>query len=311
MRLPLPTRRRAARRPSGRSPARRDENRWGYAFVAPLAVGLAIFYLWPVVRTLQLSFTTSGPFGGSEWTGLENYGRLLEDPQLLDSLRNTLVYSAIVLLAIPLSVVVAALLNQRGLRGRSAYRLVYFLPVVTMPAAVALVWGFMYNGDFGILNYFLGLVGLDGRSWLTDPSTVMPAIAGVGIWLALGNNIVIFLAGLQGIPQELYDAAALDGAGPVRSFRSITLPLLTPSIFFVTVISLITSLQVFDLILLMVDRANPALPSARSLVYLFYEAGFLDHEPGYAAAIAFVLLVLILGLTVAQFRLQRRWVHYA
>ena len=311
MRLPLPTRRRAARRPSGRSPARRDENRWGYAFVAPLAVGLAIFYLWPVVRTLQLSFTTSGPFGGSEWTGLENYGRLLEDPQLLDSLRNTLVYSAIVLLAIPLSVVVAALLNQRGLRGRSAYRLVYFLPVVTMPAAVALVWGFMYNGDFGILNYFLGLVGLDGRSWLTDPSTVMPAIAGVGIWLALGNNIVIFLAGLQGIPRELYDAAALDGAGPVRSFRSITLPLLTPSIFFVTVISLITSLQVFDLILLMVDRANPALPSARSLVYLFYEAGFLDHEPGYAAAIAFVLLVLILGLTVAQFRLQRRWVHYA
>ena len=311
MRLPLPTRRRAARRPSGRSPARRDENRWGYAFVAPLAVGLAIFYLWPVVRTLQLSFTTSGPFGGSEWTGLENYGRLLEDPQLLDSLRNTLVYSAIVLLAIPLSVVVAALLNQRGLRGRSAYRLVYFLPVVTMPAAVALVWGFMYNGDFGILNYFLGLVGIDGRSWLTDPSTVMPAIAVVGIWLALGNNIVIFLAGLQGIPRELYDAAALDGAGPVRSFRSITLPLLTPSIFFVTVISLITSLQVFDLILLMVDRANPALPSARSLVYLFYEAGFLDHEPGYAAAIAFVLLVLILGLTVAQFRLQRRWVHYA
>ena len=311
MRLPLPTRRRAARRPSGRSPARRDENRWGYAFVAPLAVGLAIFYLWPVVRTLQLSFTTSGPFGGSEWTGLENYGRLLEDPQLLDSLRNTLVYSAIVLLAIPLSVVVAALLNQRGLRGRSAYRLVYFLPVVTMPAAVALVWGFMYNGDFGILNYFLGLVGLDGRSWLTDPSTVMPAIAGVGIWLALGNNIVIFLAGLQGIPRELYDTAALDGAGPVRSFRSITLPLLTPSIFFVTVISLITSLQVFDLILLMVDRANPALPSARSLVYLFYEAGFLDHEPGYAAAIAFVLLVLILGLTEAQFRLQRRWVHYA
>ena len=311
MRVPLPTRRRAARRPSGRSPARRDENRWGYAFVAPLAVGLAIFYLWPVVRTLQLSFTTSGPFGGSEWTGLENYGRLLEDPQLLDSLQNTLLYSAIVLLAIPLSVVVAALLNQRGLRGRSAYRLVYFLPVVTMPAAVALVWGFMYNGDFGILDYFLVLVGIDGPSSLRDPSTVMPAIAVVGIWLALGNNIVIFLAGLQGIPRELYDAAALDGAGPVRSFRSITLPLLTPSIFFVTVISLITSLQVFDLILLMVDRANPALPSARSLVYLFYEAGFLDHEPGYAAAIAFVLLVLILGLTVAQFRLQRRWVHYA
>ena len=304
-------RRAAARRAAaGRSPARRDENLWGYLFIAPLALGLAIFYLWPVLRTLNLSFTHSGPFGGAEWVGLDNYTRLLDDPEVGQALRNTFIYTAIALIAVPLGIVVAAMLNQRGLRGKSVYRVLYFLPVVTMPAAVALVWRFLYNGEFGLVNYLLGLVGLEGTSWLTNTSTVMIAVALVGIWLSIGTNVVIFLAGLQGISRELYEAAELDGAGPVRQFRSITLPLLTPTIFFVTVISVITSLQVFDLILLMISRDNPAIASARSIVYLFYEAGFLEHDLGYSAAIALVLLVLVLSLTIVQFRLQRKWVHY-
>ncbi len=269
-----------------------------------------MFYLWPTVRTLIISFTKSGPFGGSEWIGFENYVRLAQDPELLGALRNTAVYTVIALIGIPLAVAIAALLNTTGLKGRSAYRTLYFIPVVTMPAAIALVWRMIYNGDYGVLNSALGAVGIEGRSWLTDPNTALIAIAVVGIWAGLGTNIVIFLAGLQGIPDTIMEAADLDGAGPVRKFFSITIPLLSPSIFFVSVISVIGALQVFDLIYMMLGRSNPAMPNTRTVVYLFYEAGFLDNDRGYAAAVAFLLLLIILVLTIVQFRLQKKWVHY-
>ena len=262
------------------------------------------------MRTFILSFTESGPFGGSEFVGLDNYVRLFEDPELIAALRNTAVYTIIVLIGIPMAVGIAALLNTTGLRGRGVYRTLYFIPVVTMPAAIALVWRMIYNGDYGVLNEVLGVFGIPGNSWLTDPSTALFAIAVVGIWAGLGTNIVIFLAGLQGIPDTVMEAADLDGAGPVRKFFSITIPLLSPSIFFVSVISVIGALQVFDLIYMMLGRNNPAMPNTRTIVYLFYEAGFLDNERGYAAAIAFLLLVIILVLTVVQFRLQKKWVHY-
>lgn len=269
-----------------------------------------MFYLWPTVRTLIISFTKSGPFGGSEWVGIENYTRLFQDPELIGALRNTAIYTIIALIGIPLAVGIAALLNTTGLKGRSAYRTLYFIPVVTMPAAIALVWRMIYNGDYGVLNAALGAVGIEGRSWLTDPNTALIAIAVVGIWAGLGTNIVIFLAGLQGIPDTIMEAADLDGAGPVRKFFSITIPLLSPSIFFVSVISVIGALQVFDLIYMMLGRSNPAMPNTRTVVYLFYEAGFLDNDRGYAAAVAFLLLVIILILTIVQFRLQKKWVHY-
>ncbi|MCT2225693.1 carbohydrate ABC transporter permease [Microbacterium paraoxydans] len=283
---------------------------WALVFLGPTALGLAVFYLWPTVRTLIISFTKSGPFGGAEWIGFENYVRLFQDPELLGALRNTAVYTVIALIGIPLAVGIAALLNTTGLKGRSAYRTLYFIPVVTMPAAIALVWRMIYNGDYGVLNAALGAVGIEGRSWLTDPNTALIAIAVVGIWAGLGTNIVIFLAGLQGIPDTIMEAADLDGAGPVRKFFSITIPLLSPSIFFVSVISVIGALQVFDLIYMMLGRSNPAMPNTRTVVYLFYEAGFLDNDRGYAAAVAFLLLLIILILTIVQFRLQKKWVHY-
>jgi multiple sugar transport system permease protein len=283
---------------------------WALVFLGPTALGIAVFYLWPTVRTLIISFTKSGPFGGSEWVGIENYTRLFQDPELIGALRNTAIYTVIALIGIPIAVGVAALLNTAGLKGRSAYRTLYFIPVVTMPAAIALVWRMIYNGDYGVLNAALGAVGIEGRSWLTDPNTALIAIAVVGIWAGLGTNIVIFLAGLQGIPDTIMEAADLDGAGPVRKFFSITIPLLSPSIFFVSVISVIGALQVFDLIYMMLGRSNPAMPNTRTVVYLFYEAGFLDNDRGYAAAVAFLLLVIILILTIVQFRLQKKWVHY-
>ena len=283
---------------------------WALVFLGPTALGIAVFYLWPTVRTLIISFTKSGPFGGAEWVGLDNYTRLFQDPELIGALRNTAIYTVIALIGIPLAVGIAALLNTTGLKGRSAYRTLYFIPVVTMPAAIALVWRMIYNGDYGVLNAALAAVGIEGRSWLTDPNTALIAIAVVGIWAGLGTNIVIFLAGLQGIPDTIMEAADLDGAGPVRKFFSITIPLLSPSIFFVSVISVIGALQVFDLIYMMLGRSNPAMPNTRTVVYLFYEAGFLDNDRGYAAAVAFLLLVIILILTIVQFRLQKKWVHY-
>lgn len=307
----------AERMPEPQSPGIRRRRRspgaspwWALVFLGPTALGIAVFYLWPTVRTLIISFTKSGPFGGSEWVGIENYTRLFQDPELIGALRNTAIYTVIALIGIPLAVAIAALLNTTGLKGRSAYRTLYFIPVVTMPAAIALVWRMIYNGDYGVLNAALGAVGIEGRSWLTDPNTALIAIAVVGIWAGLGTNIVIFLAGLQGIPDTIMEAADLDGAGPVRKFFSITIPLLSPSIFFVSVISVIGALQVFDLIYMMLGRSNPAMPNTRTVVYLFYEAGFLDNDRGYAAAVAFLLLVIILILTVVQFRLQKKWVHY-
>jgi multiple sugar transport system permease protein len=261
------------------------------------------------VRTFYFSFTEWGAFGGYTWTGLDNYSELIADEAVRGALLNTLLYSFLVLLGIPLSIALAALLNVKGLRGVGVYRVLYFLPVITMPMAVAIVWRWIYNGDFGILNFLLSKIGITGTSWLTNPDTALVSIAVVGVWMTIGYNMVILLAGLQGIPPHYYEAAAIDGAGPFRKFFSITVPLLSPSIFFVTVLTLIHALQVFDLVFAMIAPTNPALPRAQSVVYLFYREAFVANDRGYAAAIVMALLVVILVITLIQFRLQRRWVH--
>ncbi|MET9255348.1 carbohydrate ABC transporter permease [Streptomyces sp. NPDC048182] len=290
---------------------------WGYAFIAPAGLGLAVFYLWPVVQTLYYSLTEWGAFGGTTWIGLDNYRTLVSDTEFWQALTNTLVYTVLVLLGIPLSLLLAALLNLKGMRGAGVYRTLYFLPVVTMPAAVAVVWRWLYNGDVGILDQALSAVGLDGTYWVSDPATVRLAVAAVGVWMTVGYNMILLLAGLQGIPQDYYEAASLDGAGRVRQFFSVTLPLLSPTLFFTTVLSVIQSLQVFDLIYLIlgantnVGLTNPAYSQGQTVVMLFFQKSFFDNQRGYGAAIVSVLFVLIMALTVLQFRLQKKWVHYA
>ncbi|MFE3454248.1 carbohydrate ABC transporter permease [Nonomuraea sp. NPDC059194] len=283
---------------------------WGYLLITPMALGLAVFYLWPIAQTLYLSFTESGVFGGHTWVGTANFTDLLGDEEMLGALGNTLLYAVLVLAGVPLSIVIAALLNVPGLRGLSVYRTLYFLPVVTMPAAVGLTWRYLFNGDFGAINYLLGKLGIDGPYWVGDPEFAIYAIATVGIWSTIGYNAVLFLAGLQGIPRHYYEAASIDGAGRLRQFFRITLPLLTPTTFFVIVITMINALQVFDLVYLMIDLKGPALAGSRTIVYLFYEKGFVQNQRGLAAAIAVLLLGLILVLTAIQFRLQKKWVHY-
>jgi multiple sugar transport system permease protein len=289
---------------------RRQNPLWALVFIGPTAVGLAVFYIWPALRTFYFSFTTWGAFGNYEWSGLANYQELLTDSEVRTAFVNTFWFTILGLLGIPISLVLAAMLSRRGRKGVSAYRTLMFLPVVTMPAAVAIIWRWLYSGDYGIINFLLAQIGIQGPYWLSNPHTALPAVAAVGIWSTIGYNMVILMAGLQAIPGFYYEAAALDGAGPVRQFLSVTIPLLSPTLFFVTVLSVIGSLQTFDLVYVMIGRTNPALPQTRTVVYLFYQKAFIENDRGYAAAIAFALLVVIIIVTAFQFRLQRRWVHY-
>lgn len=284
---------------------------WGYLMIAPLGLGLSVFYLWPVVQSIAFSFTEWGAFGGQEWVGWDNYARLVGDAEFYTTLRNSVFYTAGVLLSVPLSIVIAAMLNRPGLRGRSVYQVLYFVPMVTMPVAIAIMWRWIYNGDFGVLNAVLGAVGLSGTNWISNGDTVMAAMIVVGIWSVIGYNVVILSAGLKSIPGEVYEAAALDGAGGMRQFFAITVPLVSPTTFFLTVITVMRSIQVFDLVFIMIGRMNPALPQAKTIVYLFFDRTFQLNDKGYGAAIAVVLLILIMLLTLVQFALQKKVVHYA
>lgn len=292
------------------SKMRRNDLFWAAVFILPTLLGLVVFYLWPVVRTLLISFTETGPFGGSEWVGLDNYTKLLGDVRLWETLLNTVKFTVVALLGIPIALVIAALLSTEGLRGVRVYRVLFFLPVVTMPAAVGLIWRTLYNGDVGVVNAMLRAVGIEGTNWLSNPATALYAIAAVGIWLGLGTQIVIFLAAIQGVPKDLYEAASLDGAGRIRQFWSITLPQISPSVFFISVLAVIGALQTFDLIFVMTGPTNPAYPATETIVAQFYQRGFVENQQGYAAAIALVILVIIVAVTALQFRLQKRWVHY-
>ncbi|WP_422632008.1 carbohydrate ABC transporter permease [Pseudokineococcus basanitobsidens] len=291
---------------SRRRPLRRD-GAWPLLFAGPLVAGIAVFYLWPVVQTAWFSLTTFGVFGGTTFSGLDNYRQLFADPLLYRSLLNTLIYTGVVLLGIPIALYLANLLNLPGLRFAAFYRVLYFLPYVAMPTAVAMVWRVIYNGDFGVLNFVLGLVGVDGPYWISTPGAAIVAVSVVGLWSSLGFSMIVIAAGLKNIPTEYYEASQLDGASRFRQFRSITVPLLAPSIFFLLVVTTIASFQLFDLLYAILGTANPALSESMSLVYFFYQEGFVSNDKGYAAAIAMVIFAVIGVMTAVQFRLQRRW----
>ena len=289
--------------------ARRRDGVWPWAVVLPLLTGIVLFYVWPIIQTFYFSFTEWGVFGGSTWTGIDNYVRLFRDPELYSSLGNTLLYTGIVLLGIPIAVYLASLLNTPGLRFASFYRVLFFLPYIAMPTAVAMVWRIIFNGDFGILNYALSFLGIDGPYWVSTAGFATVAVAIVGVWSSIGFSMIVLGAGLKNIPTEYYEASELDGASRWRQFRSITVPLLTPSIFFVVIITVIASFQLFDLLFAILGSQNPILPKSMSLVYFFYHAGFVTNERGYAASIAMVIFVIIGLVTLLQFRLQKRWVN--
>lgn len=285
---------------------------WGYFMVLPTVTGLIVLNLWPMLQTLYLSLCSSGDFGQFKWEGLGNYIELIEDPDFWLSMRNTLLFT---LYTVPLGVFFSLLTAQflnTGIKARGLFRTLFFIPVVSAPAAVAMIWRWIYNADYGILNQLLGMLHIQGPSWNTDPTWSLFSIAVIAIWSSVGYNMIILLAGLQGIPKMYYEASTIDGASPIRSYFSITLPLLTPSIFFVVITSVINGLKQFDLIYMMFEanNSNPAYPETRTLVRYYYQKGFELMDKAYASSVIMGLLIIIMIVTWIQFRGQKRWVHY-
>ena len=240
--------------------------------------------------------------------GLDNFTALLSDDRFMKALRNTFFFTIVsVPLGLAIAYGLALALNQR-IRGISFIRTAYFLPVVTSTIAIALVWQWIYNADSGLLNQALEVVGVSPQKWLSNPTLAMPSIIAMSIWQGLGINVIIFLAALQGIPQELIDAANVDGAGPWARSRSVILPLLTPAIFFTGVLSLIGSFQVFDQIFVLV-KPRPT-DATITLVYFIYENGFKFFKMGYASAASWILFLIVAAFTAIYFWSQKRWVHY-
>ena len=238
---------------------------WPVLFIGPLMAGVAVFYYWPIVKNLVVSLQQRNAFGGSpRWVGLQNYQDVLSSPDLGSAMANTLLYTGVVLLGIPLSVAVAAMIELPGLRGRGLYRTLYFMPYLAMPMAVAQVWKLVYNGNFGLLNQLFRALGVtDPPYWLVTPGWALLAVALFGVWGSVGFNVIILSAGLRSIPRELYEAASIDGASAWRQFRSITVPLLSPSIFFLTIMTTIGGFQLFDALFAMIGTNNPAEPRTR------------------------------------------------
>lgn len=283
---------------------------WGYIMILPTFIGLMVLNIIPAIQTLILSFEKSGAFGKSTWVGLDNYITLFKDPDVIQATINTLKYAILVVPATAIiSLIVAVLLNKK-MKGVSVYRTIYFLPMVAAPAAIAMVWRWLYNSEYGLINYTLSLIGIKGPNWIADPKVALISIAIIGIWSTVGYNMILLLAGLQEIPRDYYEAANIDGASPIRQFFNITIPLVSPTMFFVVVTSIMSAFQVFDVIFMIVEQGNPALVKTQSLVYLFYKHSFLLNDKGYGAAIIMLLLAIIMAITLIQVKLQKKWVNY-
>lgn len=274
-------------------------------FLGPSLVGVSVFLLGPIIASLGLSFTSWDLLTPPRFIGLGNFQRLWRDPEFWSSLSHTLTFLAgYIPLVMVLGLSVAVALNSQ-LPGRSFFRAIYFLPVVTSWVAVALIWTWLLNPAYGLINNLLDLVGITGPAWLFDPQWAMPAVILTSAWKDTGFVMTILLAGLQGIPRELYEAASIDGANGRRQLLHITLPLLMPALFFALSISLINSFQVFDQVYVMTG-GGPA-GATTVLVERIVKNAFTFSQMGYASAMSWVLFVLIFITTLIFSRLQRRW----
>ncbi len=290
---------------------KRNEFIWGWLLILPTMTGLIILNIIPIFQTIYQSFFKTGAFGkGNVFIGFSNYKRMFADSNVWQALINTFKYAIVeVPLSIAIAIVLAVLLNRK-MKGRTIYRTIYFLPMVAAPAAVAMVWRWLYNTEFGLFNHIRNTIGLASVNWISNPNITFISIAVVGIWSVIGYNMVLFLAGLQEIPRDYYEAAEIDGASPIRQFFHITIPLISPTMFFVSVTRIISALQVFDTIYMMLDKNNPAFSKTQSLVYLFYKYSFIESNKGYGSAIVMLLLGVIMVVTTIQMICQKKWVNY-
>jgi multiple sugar transport system permease protein len=291
---------------------RRRETWAAYAFLSPWMFGFLALTAGPMIYSLVLSFTDYSIISPTHSVGTRNYDTLLHDPKVGLALRNTLLYSVMHVPGVMIvSLVLASLLN-RVKRGGGFFRTIFYLPVMTPKVAVGVLFLLVFNGSNGIINRALGFFGIDGPFWTTDPNWIKPGLAIMSFW-AVGTTVVIYLAALKAVPQQLYEAAAMDGAGPVRRFRDVTLPMISPALFFTFIVLTINSLQTFDEVY--TAFFNLGGQSYRSdaalfyVIYLFQEA-FANFHMGYASALAWLLFVIIGLITVVQIVLSRRFVYY-
>lgn len=284
---------------------------WAYLFIFPSVFLILCLNIWPVIQTIIYSFQKIEGFLPSQWNGGKNYITLFTGKnEFAKALLNTAIYAVVTVpIGTLLSLITAVFLN-RQIRFKSFFRVCFFIPVISAPAAVAMVWRWLYNSDFGIINYVLSMIGIEGPNWIGSNKYVLLSIMIVGIWSMVGYNMVILLAGLQDIPGVYYEAARIDGASERDCFWKITLPLVSPTTFFVVLTTTISALQVFDNIYMMVPSNSPSLKSAQSIVYLYYKYTFAQQNKGLGSAVAVVLLTIVLILTVIQMKAQKKWVIY-
>lgn len=285
----------------------RKEAREGYLYALPWFIGFTVFTAGPIIASFLLSFTNWDLIRPAEWIGFGNYNMLLEDPLFWQSLKVTSIYA---LFSVPLGILgglaIAVLMNQK-IKGLSVFRTIYYLPAVVSGVAVSLLWSWIFNPDFGVLNYLLSLIGINGPGWIYDEKWALPSLIIMSLW-GVGGGMVIYLAGLQGVPTELYEAAIIDGASSWRRFWSITIPMISPVIFFQLIMGIIGSFQIFTQAYIMTGGG----PNNATLFYVLYlyRNAFQWFKMGYASALAWVLFIVILILTIIQFKLANRWVYY-
>jgi multiple sugar transport system permease protein len=291
------------------SDLKRQEELTGWLCVAPVVLGILIFQIYPLFFSLYASFTDWNLSSAPRWIGVQNFVDLFTtDRFFLKALSNTVIYAIGTVIPTTVIALVFAVLLNREIRGRFVYRAIYFVPVVVPLVSIAILWQWIYEPNFGILNFLLKMVGIHGPQWLGSSQWALPALIIAAIWRGLGYDIVLFLAGLQSISRDYYEASAIDGANPVQNFFAITLPLLSPTTFLVLVLGVIDSFQVFTMPFIM-TKGGPANATI-SMVLLLYNDAFQYQRMGLASAIAYCLFIIVLALTLANFSLQKLWVFY-
>ena len=285
-------------------------NRWGWVafFLGPGLIGMLVFLVGPIVYSLGLTFYDWNLLSSPEFVGFDNYSSLYNDSAFRAAFQHTLTFIAIYIPAVIVTALCVAILLNQKLRGLSFFRTSFFVPVVSSWVVVSLMWKWIFNPRYGLINFLLAQIGINGPAWLFDPDVALYAIIITSVWKDTGFIAVMLLAGLQNIPESFYEAARIDGANQWRLWRHITLPLLTPSLFFALIVSIINSFQVFDQVWLMPE--DFARSGTTVIVEQIVNHAFRYNQMGYAASMSWVLFAVIFVITIVQFRLQKKWVHY-
>ncbi|WP_020614877.1 carbohydrate ABC transporter permease [Paenibacillus daejeonensis] len=287
---------------------RRKELAWLYLFVAPPVLGFLLFGLAPIVFSIYISFQKWDMLTEPQWVGLGNYNDILNDGKVFISMYNTVYLMIGIPIGMLLSLLLAILMNRK-FKGISFMRTIYYLPVISPIIAISLLWQWILNQDYGLLNNYLwDVFGIQGPNWLGDPNWVKPSLILIGLWGGLGANMVLYLAGLQSVSSTYYEAAEIDGAGAWHKFSKITVPLLSPIHFFILVMGVIGAFQTFSQIYVLATDGGPEYSGATIVFYIFQHA-FKYFNMGYASAAAWLLGVMIFIITLLQFKLSKRWVY--